>query len=113
MYTALAQVDVMDTAAGGGVAHYRRLYVTYLSATDMMYVPLQAVGDSTVGLATVTIGRKPCKMIVLGTDRGSLVYFRTADASDILSWDVNTEFSGDNFRSVPKTPTFSRSTPQA
>lgn len=98
MYMALVKAHVMDVAAGGGVAHHQRLYVTYLSSCEMMYVPVHAVDESTVSLATVTIGRKPCKMIVLGTDHGSVVYFRTGDTSGIRSWNVNKPLREKNFR---------------
>lgn len=98
MYTALVQAEVMNTAAGGGVTSHRRLYVTYLSSCDMIYVPVHAADESTTSLATVSIGRKPCKMIVLGADRGSIIYFRTSDTSDVLSWNVNRAFCWENFR---------------
>lgn len=99
MYMALVHVDVMDTAAGGAVARYRRLYVTYLSSCIMMYVPVHAVDEFTTSLATVTCaGRKPRKMIVLGHDRGSVIYFRTENTSDVHSWNVNRPFSEENFR---------------
>lgn len=95
MYVALAQVDAMD---GDDAVHHRRLYVTYLSSCDMMYVPLHTVDDATDGLSTVNVGRKPYKMIVLGTDRESVVYFRADDSNDIWSWDVNKLFRRQNFR---------------
>lgn len=98
MHMALAQVDVVDTTAGGGPARHRRLYVTYLSSCDMLYVPVHAVDECTSGLPAITIGRKPCKMIVLGSDRASLVFFRTAESTEILSWNVNTQFCRANFR---------------
>ncbi|XP_026808029.1 uncharacterized protein LOC113550419 [Rhopalosiphum maidis] len=103
MYMAPVLADVMDMAAGRGSARYRRLYVTYLSSRDMIYVPVHVVDESTVDLPTVNVGRKPCKMIVLGTDRGSVIYFRTdGDTGEILSWDVNKLFRHENFRSVQR-----------
>ncbi|KAF0755571.1 Uncharacterized protein FWK35_00031531, partial [Aphis craccivora] len=99
MYMAPVLADVLDMAAGRGTARYRRLYVTYLSSCDMIYVPVHVVDGSTVNLPTVNVGRKPCKMIVLGTDGGSVIYFRTdGDTREILSWDVNKLFRHENFR---------------
>lgn len=99
MYMALVVADVVDMAAGRGLVRYRRLYVTYLSSCDMIYVPVHVVDRSTIDLPTVNMGRKPCKMVVLGTDRGSNIYFRTgSDTGEILSWDVNKLFRHENFR---------------
>ncbi|KAL4111803.1 hypothetical protein QTP88_015690 [Uroleucon formosanum] len=101
MYMAPVQADVLDMAAGRGTARYRRLYVTYLSSCDMIYIPVHVVDETTVGLPTVNIGRKPCRMIVLGTDRGSVIYFRTgSDTGEILSWDVNKQFRHQNLSDV-------------
>ncbi|VVC45641.1 Six-bladed beta-propeller, TolB-like,Major royal jelly protein/protein yellow [Cinara cedri] len=100
MYMAMARVDVTDEAAGGGPVRQLRLYVTYGMSCNMMYVPVHAMDETTVSLATVITGRKPSKMIVLGTDRGSVIYFRTGDNGDVLSWDVNTPLRAENFRYV-------------
>lgn len=98
MYMTMAHVDITDTVAGGGTTRQSRLYVTYDMSYNMMYIPVHTMDETTVSLATVTIGRKPCKMIVLGTNQGSIIYFRTGHNGDVLSWDVNTPLRMDNFR---------------
>lgn len=98
MYMAMVHADVRDTAAGGGTVRQPRLYVTYGMSCDMMYVPVHTMDETTVSLATVTTGRKPCKMIVLGTDHGSVIYFRNGDDGDVLGWNVNTPLRAENFR---------------
>ncbi|XP_050421379.1 protein yellow-like [Adelges cooleyi] len=80
----------------------RRLYVTYLSSCQMLYVPVYELDeiDVTYSLSAVGIGRKPCKMILLGTDRSSVIYFRPGETNDIWSWDTSTPFHEDNFKFV-------------
>lgn len=98
LYMAMVHVDVTDSGAGGSTIRQPRLYVTYGMSCNMMYVPVHTMDETTTSLATVTTGRKPCKMIMLGTDHGSVIYFRTGDNGDILSWDVNTPLCAKSFR---------------
>lgn len=99
MYMALTEVDVTPPIGVSGKTRHRRLYVTYYSARDMMFVPVHAIDESTESLGTVAIGHKYCKITVLGTDRDSTIYFRTVDTgTDIYSWNVNKAFLPENFR---------------
>lgn len=101
MYIGLTKADATDAAIGcGGGCSFRqpRLYTTYLSSCNMVYVPVHMMDNSTSALTTVDVGRKPCKMVMLGTDLESIIYFRNSDSTDIRSWNVNRPMIPENFK---------------
>lgn len=86
-----------------------RLLVTYHGCRQMYTVRLLLTPGNDDGSAIVTgivevVGRKPCRMVVLGTDRrhqdvgsaaqqssnggGTTVFFRLENTNDIWSWDT-------------------------
>lgn len=89
---------------------HSRLLITYHGCRDVYKLRLQVstCGHSAGGATTppvtgtlTVLGRKPCRMIILGTDRrrtdvgggfaggGTTVYFRLENTNDIWSWDVS------------------------
>ncbi|VVC38674.1 Hypothetical protein CINCED_3A004728 [Cinara cedri] len=92
-----------------------RLLITYHGCREVYKLRLQVsvysspTADTTppvTGTLTV-LGRKPCRMVILGTDRrrtdvgggfaggGTTVYFRLENTNDIWSWDVSTARNND------------------
>lgn len=89
---------------------HSRLLITYHGCRDVYKLRLQVstCGHSIAGMTTppvtgtlTVLGRKPCRMVILGTDRrrtdvgggfaggGTTVYFRLENTNDIWSWDVS------------------------
>ncbi|VVC41673.1 Six-bladed beta-propeller, TolB-like,Major royal jelly protein/protein yellow [Cinara cedri] len=101
------------------VAHHRRiaLYLMPVNKADKSYVyftyrqsgtvyMLDSWSEESVTHGSVTeVGVKPVDMLVLGTDRGTSVYFRTAGGgnTDIWMWDVNRPLDVCNFVLVHRT----------
>ncbi|XP_025201891.1 protein yellow-like [Melanaphis sacchari] len=98
LYIALAR----DLDAGGG-----SLYLTYLTSNRMYKIDTcnlrQGCSEGTV----VDLGPKPEKMVILGTDGRSTVYFRYRGQGDVYAWDTDrsgdgTSFGSDRFSLVRK-----------
>lgn len=53
----------------------------------------------------VNIGRKPCKMLILGSGYGSIIYFRIKGLNHLYSWDTNDDFLEENIMLVNLFPT--------
>lgn len=45
-------------------------------------------------------GIKPHKLVIIGTDNGSAIFFRYEGQSEVYRWDANTCFKTENFRVV-------------
>lgn len=92
-------------------AHHRRaaLYLMPINKAGKSYVyftyrqsdtvfALDSWSEESVSHGSVTrVGVKPVDMLVLGTDRGTNVYFRTVGGSDVWTWDVNRPLVACNF----------------
>lgn len=48
----------------------------------------------------VDVGRKPCKMVVLGSAYGSVMYFRIKGMNHLYSWDTKESFLEENMKIV-------------
>ncbi|KAL1463690.1 hypothetical protein WDU94_015421 [Cyamophila willieti] len=68
------------------------LYFTYLSAMRMYYIKTQHLqGHSSTG-CIIDVGCKPGKIVVLGTDNGSVLFFRLHGENDIYMWNTALPF---------------------
>ncbi|KAI5745339.1 hypothetical protein M8J76_010225 [Diaphorina citri] len=67
------------------------LYFTYLSSQRMYYVKTDHLQRHSSTGCIIDAGKKPGKMVVLGTDNGSVMFFRLHGENDIYMW--NTELS--------------------
>ncbi|XP_015368103.1 PREDICTED: uncharacterized protein LOC107164701 [Diuraphis noxia] len=81
---------------GGGAA---ALIVTYLSGARAFTVRAEYLRRGSAGKVT-DLGVKPDKMVILGTDGGTKVFFRFDGSPDVQSWDSTRPFSVENFSSV-------------
>lgn len=48
------------------------------------------------------IGEKPNRMIIVGTDNGSVIFFRYEGEPDVYQYDTNNSFKEENFSVVHK-----------
>jgi hypothetical protein len=75
------------------------VYFTYRQSGTVFALDSWSRESVTHG-SVVEVGAKPVDMIVLGTDRGTDVYFRAPDATDVWAWDVNRPLDVRSFRLV-------------
>lgn len=68
-----------------------RNYVYFTFRQSSRVYALDAWRNESVqhGSVSEVQGVKPADMVVLGTDRGTIVYFRAGSSTDVWAWDVN------------------------
>lgn len=76
------------------------LYFTYLSSTDMFKVRTKDLQKRINPKCIIDVGRKPCKMAVLGAAYGSVMYFRIKGMNHLYSWDTKESFLEENMKMV-------------
>ncbi|XP_015377458.1 PREDICTED: protein yellow-like [Diuraphis noxia] len=95
------------TLARGSSAGDGALYLTYLTSNRMYKIDAcnlrQGCSEGTV----IDLGPKPDKLVILGTDGRTTVYFRYRGQGDIYAWDTHrsddgTSFGSDRFELVRK-----------
>lgn len=83
------------------------LYFTYQSSEDMFRVhtrDLQKRTNPIINKHITNVGRKPYKMVVLGSAYGTVVYFRIKGSKHLYSWDTKKSFSKENIMLVNAYP---------
>jgi len=78
------------------------LFFTYLNAPKLYYIPTQNIRAGRTEGAVIDVGVKPARMVILGTDGGTSLFFRVRGESDIYMWDSREAFRHDNFVHVYK-----------
>ncbi|KAK9299376.1 hypothetical protein QLX08_007613 [Tetragonisca angustula] len=78
------------------------LYFTYLGSSRMFAIKAVNLRAGNAHGSIVDIGRKRNKIVVLGTDNGSAIFFRLKGDSNIYMWNTDTPFVQDNFLLVEK-----------
>ncbi|XP_067005956.2 dopaminechrome tautomerase [Anabrus simplex] len=78
------------------------LYFTYLSGTRIFSIKTASLQRGVAKGSIVEVGIKPAKIVVLGTDGGSSIFFRNKGEGDIFMWNTDTCFKPDNFVLVQK-----------
>lgn len=54
-----------------------------------------------MGLNNISdLGLKPNKIVIIGTDNGSNIFFRNEGYSEVYKWDTTAPFTADNFKMV-------------
>lgn len=76
------------------------LYFTYLSSTDMFKIKTRDLQKRINHKCIVNIGRKPCKMVIVGSAYGSVIYFRIKGKNNLFSWDTKDNFLEENMMLV-------------
>lgn len=80
------------------------LVFTYLSSGHVFSIRTDYLRSGSLAGRIVDLGVKPHKLIILGTDLGSAVFFRYEGKPEIYRWDANTDFKEENFQVVYKSP---------
>lgn len=80
------------------------LYFTYLSSPRLFYIRTQNLQKGETSGAIVDVGPKPNgnRIVILGTDDGTGLFFRYKGESDIYIWNTLSCFKSDNFLLVQK-----------
>jgi hypothetical protein len=80
------------------------LLFTYLGSSRLFSVRTDHLRSGNAHGKILDRGPKPKKIIILGTDNGSAVFFRYEGESEVYRWDCVTPFLPDNFQPVYKSP---------
>jgi len=51
------------------------------------------------------LGKKPSRMVIIGTDNGSAIFFRNEGDAEVYRWDTNSTFAENNFKPVYRSQT--------
>ncbi|XP_022917184.1 major royal jelly protein 3 [Onthophagus taurus] len=78
------------------------LIFTYLSSTRVFSLRTDYLRAGSAAGKVTDLGPKPHKLVIVGTDLGSAIFFRYEGRPEIYRWDVNTTFSTENFVVVYK-----------
>ncbi|KOC60604.1 Major royal jelly protein 1 [Habropoda laboriosa] len=78
------------------------LYFTYLNSNRMFAIKAANLRSGNANGSIVDIGGKRNKIVILGTDNGSAIFFRIKGDSNIYMWNTDTPFVKDNFLLVEK-----------
>lgn len=86
------------------------LLFTYLSSSNLYAVRTDYLRTGSAAARIINVGPKPKKIVILGTDLGSAVFFRYDGEQAIFRWDSNTAFDKTNFLKVYTSPACLKST---
>ncbi|KAB0793586.1 hypothetical protein PPYR_13206 [Photinus pyralis] len=75
---------------------------TYLCGKRIFSIRTDYLRTGSANGRIVDLGLKPNKLVILGTDTGSAVFFRYEGKQEIYRWDSNTCFKQENFLVVYK-----------
>lgn len=76
------------------------IYFTYLSGLDMFKVRTKDLRKRINPKCMVNVGRKPCKMIIVGSAYNSVIYFRLKGLNNLYSWDTKNSILEENIMLV-------------
>nr|XP_033340390.1 protein yellow [Megalopta genalis] len=80
------------------------LLFTYLSSSRLFSVRTEHLRNGSVNGRIHDLGPKPRKMVLLGTDNGSAIFFRYEGESDVYRWDASNPFVPKMFQLVYTSP---------
>ncbi|CAK9829356.1 Protein yellow [Anthophora retusa] len=76
------------------------LIFTYLSSSRMFSIRTHHLRNGSANGKIHDLGQKPKKMVFLGTDNGSALFFRYEGESDVYRWDATLSFDPKCFQHV-------------
>lgn len=76
------------------------IYFTYLSSSDLFKVRTSDLRKKINPKCIVDVGRKPCKMILLGSAYGTVIYYRIKGLNHLYSWDTKESLLEENMMLV-------------
>lgn len=82
------------------------IYFTYLSSAELFKVRTKDLRKRINPRCIVSVGRKPCKMVILGSAYGSVIYFRIKGLKHLYSWDARDGFLEENMMLVNSNSAF-------
>lgn len=86
------------------------LVFTYLSSSRLFSVRTEHLRNGSANGRIHDLGPKPQKMVLLGTDNGSALFFRYEGESDVYRWDASNPFDSRMFQLVYTSPECSLAT---
>ena len=81
------------------------VYFTYRSGDDVFAINSRSLQLENSSVKSFNIGKKPNKMIFLGTDDWECIYFRYENTTEIYKWNSATAFIDKNFQLVDNVKT--------
>ncbi|XP_046808856.1 major royal jelly protein 1 isoform X2 [Lucilia cuprina] len=81
------------------------LYFTYLSTSKLFSLKSEYLRSGVADGKIMDLGKKPSRMVIIGTDNGSAIFFRNEGDAEVFRWDTNTPFAEANFKPVYRSPT--------
>lgn len=78
------------------------LYFTYLSSDRMFSMKTEFLQKGDATGRVIRVGEKPGKIVLLGTDNGSAMFFRMKGESQIYMWDTETCLKAENYLLVQR-----------
>ncbi|KAK9499778.1 hypothetical protein O3M35_002750 [Rhynocoris fuscipes] len=76
------------------------LYFTYRSGDNLFCIEAKHLQTEASAAKAWDVGKKPAKMIILGTDEWESIYFRYESKADVYKWNTNDAFNEKNFEIV-------------
>ncbi|XP_076622237.1 L-dopachrome tautomerase yellow-g2 [Colletes latitarsis] len=76
------------------------LVFTYLSGSRLFSIRTEHLRNGSANGRVHDLGQKQRKMVLLGTDNGSALFFRYEGEADVYRWDASTSFDSRNFQLV-------------
>ncbi|GJQ85721.1 putative major royal jelly protein, partial [Trypoxylus dichotomus] len=80
------------------------LIFSYLSSNHVFSIRTDYLRTGSTAGRIVDLGHKPHKIVILGTDLGSCIFFRYEGCPEVYRWDTNTPFIEQNFVAVHTSP---------
>ncbi|XP_065361811.1 protein yellow [Calliphora vicina] len=81
------------------------LYFTYLSTSKLFSLKSEYLRSGVADGKIMDLGKKPSRMVIIGTDNGSAIFFRNEGDAEVFRWDTTTPFAEANFKPVYRSPT--------
>ncbi|XP_076287426.1 major royal jelly protein 1-like [Lasioglossum baleicum] len=78
------------------------LYFTYLGSNRVFAIRATNLRAGNANGSVAEVGPKKNKIVILGTDNGSAIFFRLKGDSNVYMWNTETPFIQDNFLLVQK-----------
>ncbi|XP_018335171.1 major royal jelly protein 2-like [Agrilus planipennis] len=100
--TGCSQKDVLYAAVVQKEDGFNYLLFTYLCGLRMFAIRTDILRSGSLSGNVVDLGLKPGKIVILGTDFGSAIFFRYEGKDEVFRWDSNDHFKKNKFISVYK-----------
>ncbi|XP_017475039.1 PREDICTED: major royal jelly protein 1 [Rhagoletis zephyria] len=81
------------------------LFFTYLSTNKLFSLQSEYLRSGAADGRIMDLGKKPSRMVIIGTDNGSAIFFRNEGDSEVYRWDTSTAFVESNFKPVYRSDT--------